>query len=116
MGAFVSAHLDGGGIENGVGPRATPAQASARAQALATPEIGISTRGRWRGGGGAPEATEISTIVPVVLRGAKQLVLVGDHCQLPPSVISREARPVRVRRECVPVVRALSARKVSGGS
>lgn len=37
------------------------------------------------------QATEVSSIVPVVLRGAKQLVLVGDHCQLPPSVISREA-------------------------
>lgn len=37
------------------------------------------------------QATEISTMVPVVLRGAKQLVFVGDHCQLPPSVVSREA-------------------------
>jgi len=39
----------------------------------------------------AAQATEMSSIVPIVLRGAKQLVLVGDHCQLPPSVISREA-------------------------
>lgn len=37
------------------------------------------------------QATELSTIVPVALRSAKQLVLVGDHCQLPPSVVSREA-------------------------
>merc|ERR1719443_351082 len=37
------------------------------------------------------QATEVSAIVPVVMRGAKQLVLVGDHCQLPPSVMSREA-------------------------
>lgn len=37
------------------------------------------------------QATEVSTLVPIVLRGAKQLVLVGDHCQLPPSVLSREA-------------------------
>lgn len=37
------------------------------------------------------QATETSTIVPLVLRGAKQLVLCGDHCQLPPSVVSQEA-------------------------
>merc|ERR1719199_1805079 len=38
------------------------------------------------------QATETSAIVPVVLRGAAQLVLCGDHCQLPPSVLSREAQ------------------------
>lgn len=38
------------------------------------------------------QATELSTIVPIVLRGARQLVLVGDHCQLPPSVVSQEAQ------------------------
>eukprot|EP00928_Gymnodinium_smaydae_P028365 TRINITY_DN21647_c0_g1_i1.p1 TRINITY_DN21647_c0_g1~~TRINITY_DN21647_c0_g1_i1.p1 ORF type:complete len:1434 (-),score=328.59 TRINITY_DN21647_c0_g1_i1:95-4396(-) len=37
------------------------------------------------------QATETSTIVPIVLRGARQLILVGDHCQLPPAVLSREA-------------------------
>mmetsp|Transcript_158679 Transcript_158679/g.304459 ORF Transcript_158679/g.304459 Transcript_158679/m.304459 type:complete len:1518 (-) Transcript_158679:143-4696(-) len=37
------------------------------------------------------QATETSVIVPIVCRGAKQLVLCGDHCQLPPSVQSREA-------------------------
>lgn len=37
------------------------------------------------------QATELSAIVPIVLRGTRQLVLVGDHCQLPPSVVSREA-------------------------
>jgi len=37
------------------------------------------------------QATETSTLVPIVCRGAKQLVLCGDHCQLPPSVQSREA-------------------------
>lgn len=37
------------------------------------------------------QATEASSIVPIVCRGAKQLVLCGDHCQLPPSVVSREA-------------------------
>jgi len=37
------------------------------------------------------QATEISAVVPVALRGARQVVLVGDHCQLPPSVVSREA-------------------------
>lgn len=37
------------------------------------------------------QSTEASSIVPIALRGAKQIVLVGDHCQLPPSVLSREA-------------------------
>ncbi|CAE7819709.1 Upf1 [Symbiodinium sp. CCMP2592] len=37
------------------------------------------------------QATELSTSVPVILRGANRLVLVGDHCQLPPAVISPEA-------------------------
>jgi len=37
------------------------------------------------------QATETSSIVPIVCRGASQLVLCGDHCQLPPSVQSREA-------------------------
>eukprot|EP00931_Biecheleriopsis_adriatica_P009036 TRINITY_DN11014_c0_g1_i1.p1 TRINITY_DN11014_c0_g1~~TRINITY_DN11014_c0_g1_i1.p1 ORF type:complete len:1316 (-),score=349.92 TRINITY_DN11014_c0_g1_i1:5-3898(-) len=37
------------------------------------------------------QATETSCIVPIVCRGAQQLVLCGDHCQLPPSVLSREA-------------------------
>jgi len=37
------------------------------------------------------QATETSSIVPIVCRGAVQLVLCGDHCQLPPSVQSREA-------------------------
>jgi len=39
----------------------------------------------------AAQATELSSLVPVVLRGADQLVLVGDHCQLPPSVSCFEA-------------------------
>eukprot|EP00930_Biecheleria_cincta_P033857 TRINITY_DN23438_c0_g1_i1.p1 TRINITY_DN23438_c0_g1~~TRINITY_DN23438_c0_g1_i1.p1 ORF type:complete len:1595 (-),score=274.71 TRINITY_DN23438_c0_g1_i1:10-4794(-) len=38
------------------------------------------------------QATEISAIVPLVMRGASRLVLCGDHCQLPPSVLSREAQ------------------------
>eukprot|EP00435_Cladocopium_sp_Y103_P054205 s1761_g17.t1 len=37
------------------------------------------------------QATELSTAVPVILRGANRLVLVGDHCQLPPAVLSPEA-------------------------
>jgi regulator of nonsense transcripts 1 len=37
------------------------------------------------------QATELSAVVPVILRGAKRTVYVGDHCQLPPSVISSEA-------------------------
>jgi len=44
------------------------------------------------------QATELSTVVPIALRLANgtsprgcRLVLVGDHCQLPPGVTSREA-------------------------
>lgn len=36
------------------------------------------------------QATEPASLVPIV-RGARQLVLVGDHKQLPPTVISRRA-------------------------
>jgi len=38
----------------------------------------------------ATQATEPSTIVPLCL-GAEQVVLVGDHCQLPPTVVSESA-------------------------
>jgi len=40
------------------------------------------------------QATELSAVVPIVLRGGnalKRLVLVGDHCQLPPGIASQEA-------------------------
>jgi len=40
------------------------------------------------------QATELSAIVPIVLRGGsslRRLALVGDHCQLPPSIQSSEA-------------------------
>lgn len=40
------------------------------------------------------QATELSAIVPIVLRGSnslKRLALVGDHCQLPPGIASKEA-------------------------
>jgi len=37
------------------------------------------------------QATEVSAIVPIICRGAKQIALCGDHCQLPPSTVSREA-------------------------
>jgi len=37
------------------------------------------------------QATEVSALVPIICRGAKQIALCGDHCQLPPSTISREA-------------------------
>lgn len=40
------------------------------------------------------QATELSAMVPIVLRGGgalKRLVLVGDHCQLPPGIASQEA-------------------------
>ena len=38
----------------------------------------------------ATQATEPATLVPLV-RGARQAVLIGDHNQLPPTVISRRA-------------------------
>jgi regulator of nonsense transcripts 1 len=38
----------------------------------------------------ATQATEPAALVPLV-RGARQIVLVGDHRQLPPTVISRRA-------------------------
>jgi len=38
----------------------------------------------------ATQASEPSTLVPLV-RGARQVILVGDHKQLPPTVISRRA-------------------------
>jgi len=38
----------------------------------------------------ATQATEPATLVPLT-RGCRQLVLVGDHCQLPPTVLSTRA-------------------------
>ena len=38
----------------------------------------------------ATQATEPAVIVPLT-RGCRQLVLVGDHCQLPPTVLSTKA-------------------------
>lgn len=38
----------------------------------------------------ATQATEPAIIVPL-MRGCRQLVLVGDHCQLPPTVLSTKA-------------------------
>lgn len=38
----------------------------------------------------ATQATEAAVLVPL-MRGCKQLVLVGDHCQLPPTVLSTRA-------------------------
>ena len=37
------------------------------------------------------QATEPACLVPLLARGCERLVLVGDHCQLPPSVRSRDA-------------------------
>merc|ERR1740130_85768 len=39
----------------------------------------------------ATQATEASTMVSIC-RGAQQLVLIGDQCQLPPTVASRAAQ------------------------
>ena len=38
----------------------------------------------------ATQATEAAVLVPI-MRGCRQLVLVGDHCQLPPTVLSTKA-------------------------
>jgi hypothetical protein len=38
----------------------------------------------------ATQATEPAVLVPL-MRGCRQLVLVGDHCQLPPTVLSTKA-------------------------
>lgn len=38
----------------------------------------------------ATQATEAAVLVPM-MRGVRQLVLVGDHCQLPPTVLSTRA-------------------------
>ena len=37
------------------------------------------------------QATEPETLLPLVL-GAKQVVLVGDHCQLGPVIMSKKVR------------------------
>ena len=38
----------------------------------------------------ATQATETATLVPIV-RGSRQLILIGDHKQLPPTIISKRA-------------------------
>ena len=45
----------------------------------------------------ATQATEPAALVPLV-RGARQIVLVGDHRQLPPTVISQRAENGGLRR------------------
>ena len=39
----------------------------------------------------ASQATELSTLVPL-MHECQQLVLVGDHCQLPPTVPDDDAQ------------------------
>ena len=36
------------------------------------------------------QATETTILVPIA-QGCERLILVGDHCQLPPTVLSEEA-------------------------
>ncbi|MED5485799.1 MAG: DEAD/DEAH box helicase family protein, partial [Candidatus Thermoplasmatota archaeon] len=55
----------------------------------------------------ATQATETTTLVPIV-RGARQLILIGDHKQLPPTIISKRA-------EEAGFVRSLFERLVDAG-
>tara|TARA_B100000287_G_scaffold365124_1_gene359683 strand:+ start:681 stop:2717 length:2037 start_codon:yes stop_codon:yes gene_type:complete len=55
----------------------------------------------------ATQATETTTLVPIV-RGARQLILIGDHKQLPPTIISKRA-------EDAGFVRSLFERLVDAG-
>jgi regulator of nonsense transcripts 1 len=45
----------------------------------------------------ATQATEPECLIPIV-RSAKQVVLVGDHCQLPPVVMSKKAAAAGLSR------------------
>lgn len=38
------------------------------------------------------QATEPSALVPIICRGAQQVALCGDHCQLPPNTLSMESK------------------------
>jgi regulator of nonsense transcripts 1 len=55
----------------------------------------------------ATQATEPATMVPII-RGARQLILIGDHKQLPPTIISKRA-------EDAGLVRSLFERLVDAG-
>ena len=45
----------------------------------------------------ATQATEPEALLPLVL-GAKQVVLVGDHCQLGPVIMAKQVRCCGGRR------------------
>ena len=54
---------------------------------------GGDSRRRFAGSDEATQAIEPEALIPIIT-GCKQLILVGDHCQLPPVVIERRPRLV----------------------
>ncbi len=50
------------------------------------------------------QATEVEGLTALVM-GAKQVCLVGDHCQLGPVIMSKQVRPLLAScRDSMPVV------------
>ena len=56
----------------------------------------------------ATQATEPASLIPLT-KGARHVVLVGDHCQLPPTVISRRAEQEGLARSLFERLVALGA-------